>query len=320
MSNILQTPKTIPEYLELLRAALKGKDPALVQDALYDAEEYLRAELAEHPDQDEASVLEKVSSSYGAPDEVAEIYSEREVVISEAFRSPRASIAPTKSSEGVASVGVSVNKKPQNPVAWFFGVAADPRAYAALFYMLLSLATGIFYFTWAVTGLSLSLGFMILIIGIPFAVLFMGSVWALSLVEGRLVETMLGVRMPRRPAYVNREGGFLTRIKDILVDPRTWATLLYMLLMLPLGIVYFTIAVTALSMSLAFMFAPLAYLFGDANDMAFTFNGVAVIDQPWVIIPMFILGALGIFVTLHVARGIGKLHGMMAKHLLVKIA
>ena len=318
MTNISQTPKTIPEYLELLRAALKGKDPALLQDALYDAEEYLRAELAEHPEQDEASVLEKVASSYGAPHEVAEIYSEREVIISEAFRSPRASIAQTKNSEGVAGVGVSVNKKPQNPIAWFFGVAADPRAYAALFYMLLSLATGIFYFTWAVTGLSLSLGFMFLIIGIPFAVLFMGSVWALSLVEGRLVETMLGVRMPRRPAYVNQEGGFLTRIKEILVDPRTWATLLYMLLMLPLGTIYFSIALIALVSSLALMFAPLAYIFGDVSDMAFTLNDVAVVDQPWVIIPMFIAGALGIFVTLHVARGIGKLHGMMAKHLLVK--
>lgn len=320
MTKITNTPKTIPEYLDLLRAALAGKDPALVQDALYDAEEYLRAELAEHPEQDEASVLEKVATSYGAPEEVAEIYNEREIVVSEAFRSPRASISPTKNSAGVASVGVSVNNKPQNPIAWFFGVAADPRAYAALFYMLLSLATGTFYFSWAVTGLSMSVGFMILIIGIPFAVLFMGSVWALSLVEGRLVETMLGVRMPRRPAYVNREGGFLTRIKEILVDPRTWATLLYMVLMLPLGIIYFTIAVTALSVSLAFLCAPLAYLFGDAGDMTFTFNGIPLIDQPWIIIPMFIVGALGIFVTLHVARGIGKLHGMMAKHLLVKIA
>ena len=317
MSKHIQTPKTIPEYLELLRTALKGKDPALMQDALYDAEEYLRAELAEHPEQDEASVLERVATSYGAPDEVAEIYSEREVVISEAFRSPRASIAPTKSSEGVASVGVSVNKKPQNPVAWFFGVAADPRAYAALFYMLLSLATGIFYFTWAVTGLSLSLSLMILIIGIPFAVLFMGSVWALSLVEGRLVETMLGVRMPRRPAYVSREGGFLTRMKDILVDPRTWATLLYMLLMLPLGNIYFTIALIGLVLSLSFIATPIVYLMGYADHVQ-VFN-VTLLEQPWIMIPMFIIGALGIFVTLHVARGIGKLHGMMAKHLLVKI-
>ncbi len=320
MSNNLNTPKTIPEYLDLLRAALKGKDPALVQDALYDAEEYLRAELAEHPEQDEASVLEKVASSYGAPEEVAEIYNEREVAVSEAFRSPRASIQQTQASAGVASVGVSVNKKPQNPIAWFFGVAADPRAYAALFYMLLSLATGIFYFTWAVTGISLSAGFMILIIGIPFTVLFMGSVWALSLVEGRLVETMLGVRMPRRPAYGKREGGFLERIKEILVDPRTWATLLYMLLMLPLGITYFTIAVTALSLSLSLLLAPVTYLTGYAHDITLTFNGMTLADEPMLMIPMFIAGAFGIFVTLHVARGIGKLHGMMAKHLLVKIA
>jgi len=320
MNNISSTPKTIPEYLDLLRAALKDKDPALVQDALYDAEEYLRSELAQYPDEDEASVVAKVASSYGAPDEVAEIYNEREVAVSEAFRSPRASIQQTQSSAGVASVGVSVNKKPQNAIAWFFGVAADPRAYAALFYMLLSLATGIFYFTWAVTGLSLSAGLMILIIGIPFAVLFMGTVWALSLVEGRLVETMLGVRMPRRPAYGKREGGFLERIKEILTDARTWATLLYMLLMLPLGSIYFTIAITALSLSLSFLLAPLAYLMGYANEISLSFNGVYLSDEPWMVVPMFIVGALGIFVTLHVARGIGKLHGMMAKHLLVKVS
>lgn len=318
MSNNTSTPKTIPEYLELLRAALKGKDPALVQDALYDAEEYLRSELAQYPSEDEVNIVAKVASSYGAPEEVAEIYNEREVAVSEAFRSPRASTPQTHSSAGVASVGVSVNKKPQNPIAWFFGVAADPRAYAALFYMLLSLATGTFYFTWAVTGLSLSLGFMILIIGIPFAVLFMGSVWALSLVEGRLVETMLGVRMPRRPTYVNREGGFLTRIKEILVDVRTWATLLYMMLMLPLGNIYFSIALIGLAMSLGFLATPIVYFMGYAEYVQI-FN-FTLLDQPWLMFPMFIAGALGIFVTLHVARGIGKLHGMMAKHLLVKIA
>lgn len=39
-------PATIPQYLDQLREALRDADPALVQDALYDAEEYLRAELA----------------------------------------------------------------------------------------------------------------------------------------------------------------------------------------------------------------------------------------------------------------------------------
>ena len=31
----LNVPRTIPDYLEQLRAALAGADPALVQDALY---------------------------------------------------------------------------------------------------------------------------------------------------------------------------------------------------------------------------------------------------------------------------------------------
>jgi uncharacterized membrane protein len=317
MNKMSHTPKTINEYLNLLRDALKGKDSALVQDALYDAEEYLRAELAEHPDQDESSVIEKVAGSYGAPEEVAEIYNDREVAVSAAFRSSRITIEKlSEASIGVASLGAP--KKPQSAIAWFFGVAADPRAYAALFYMLLSLATGIFYFTWATTGLSLSAGLMILIIGIPFAIFFMGTVWVLSLVEGRLVETMLGVRMPRRPVYKSHEGGFFARIRRMLGDIRTWATLLYMVLMLPLGITYFTIAVTALSVSFSFIAAPVLYLLGYADHVQFAMNGFTMADQPWMCIPMFVVGVLGVFITLHIARGIGKLHGMLAKHLLVK--
>jgi len=175
------TPRTIVEYLNQLRAALRGADPALIQDALYDAEEHLRAELADQPGRDEAAMLEQVVGSYGAPDEVAEIYRDQEIKIQRAIRPPP---APQR----------------RSLAGRFFGVAADARTYGALFYMLLSLATGIFYFTWAVTGVSMSAGLSVLIIGIPFVVLFFGSVRGLSLLEGRIVETMLGVRMPRRPA------------------------------------------------------------------------------------------------------------------------
>ena len=38
-------PRSIDQYLRQLREALAGEDSALVQDALYDAEEYLRAEI-----------------------------------------------------------------------------------------------------------------------------------------------------------------------------------------------------------------------------------------------------------------------------------
>ena len=49
----------------------------------------------------------------------------------------------------------------------------DPHAYAALFYMVLALATGIFYFTWVVAGFSTAAGLSVTIVGIPLLILFL---------------------------------------------------------------------------------------------------------------------------------------------------
>jgi uncharacterized membrane protein len=293
-------PTSIPAYLDHLRRSLAGADPALVQDALYDAEEYLRSELAENPGRSEAEVIAAVASSYGAPDEVADIYRDTEATVQTALRAP-----PPPQRKSLAGR--------------FFGVAADPRAYASLFYMVLALATGIFYFTWVVAGLSMSAGFAVLIIGIPFVILFFGSVRVLSLVEGRIVEVMLGERMPRRPLYSARGRGIWRRIGDMFSDPRTWSTMLYMLLMLPLGILYFSVAAALAGSALGLIAAPLALLPGvELNVWMF---GIDLPEEaPWLLPLVALVGVLLLFATLHLARGIGRLHGRFAKHLLVKSA
>lgn len=299
-------PHTIPEYLEQLRRSLAGADPAMVQDALYDAEEYLRSELAENPDRSEAEVIAAVASSYGAPDEVADIYRDTEATVQTALRSPVP--PPRKSAFGR-----------------FFGVVADPRTYASLFYMVLALATGIFYFTWVVAGFSTTLGLSITIVGIPLLILFFGSVRVLSLVEGRIVEVMLGERMPRRPLYTARGRSIWQRIGDMFTDPRTWSTMLYMLLMLPLGIIYFTLATTLLAIGISFVLAPIASWtgIGDAwlhsnHVVLYGVDGVPV--EGALLLPMLLGGVLLLFATLHLARAIGRGHGLLAKHLLVKTA
>jgi uncharacterized membrane protein len=297
------TPKTIPEYLDQLRHELRAADPALLQDALYDAEEYLRSELAANPGTDEATLLANIATSYGAPEEVAAIYRDTEVRVSKALSPPPAVVRRSLAGQ-------------------FFGVATDSRAWMALFYMLLSLATGIVYFTVVTTGLSMSLGLAILIIGIPFAILFIGIVRLLSLVEGRMVEVMLGERMPRRPLYAERGVPLLTRIGRMFTDPRTWSTMLYMLLMLPLGIVYFTVAVTGLSLSLGLMGGAVAAAMGSMGlgESHLNLYPAPMWDSVLWIPVLFAAGALGLFVMLHLARGIGQLHGALAKHLLVKTA
>lgn len=327
--NIEYTPRTlpttIPEYLEQLRAALAGADPAMIQDALYDAEEYLRSELAEQAGKSEAEVIAGVAGSYGAPEEVAEIYRETEVTVSRALRSPGMRITPAAVAAAAAApaVGAAIPPAPAPPpprslLARFFGVALDPHTYGALFYMLLSLATGTFFFTWVVTGLSLSVSLLIVIIGIPVLLLFLGSVRVLSLVEGRIIETMLGVRMPRRPTYTDKSQSWLARIGAMFSDVRTWLTMLYFLLMLPLGVLYFSVATTLLSLSLALVFAPLGELLFN-QPMGIWIDGVNVASALWLWPVSATVGVLLLFGTLHLARGIGKLHGAMAKHLLVRL-
>lgn len=179
--------------------------------------------------------------------------------------------------------------------------------------MLLSLLTGVFYFTWVVTGASLSIGLLILIIGVPLLVLFFDSVRVLSLVEGRVVETLLGVRMLRRPQHPGLQGSWLQRIGAMFTDVRTWSTMLYFVLMLPLGTLYFTVSCTLLSLGLAA--SPLVVLFD--NTAVLTWDGVDITGS-WLTLPLFAVGVLLLFVTLHLARAFGKLHGMFAKQQLVK--
>ena len=291
-------PTTIPAYLERLRRALDGCDPALAQDALYDAEDYLRSELAAHPHKSEAEVIAAVAGSYGAPNEVADIYRDTEVKVQTALRPP----APPKR---------------ESMAGRFFGVLTDPHTYGSLFYMLLAMATGTFYFSWVVTGASLSLGLAILIIGIPFVILFIGATRILALVEGRIVEVMLGERMPRRPLYSDKTLPVLERIGAMFTDPRTWATMLYFMAMLPLGIAYFTVVVAGMATSLALIATPIAALLGFEGTLMMDGYDVWAVAAPWQWLVAMIAGVLLLFVTLHVARFVGRMHGRLAKTMLV---
>lgn len=302
--NISLQPETVQGYLEALTGALRaqGCPPGLIVDALTDCEEHLRNEIAQNPELTEAEVLASVVATYGEPAEIAEEYKAMEATLSGPF--PKSDQPPEERKYG------------------FFNVVSDPRTYGALVYMLLSLATGIFYFTWVVTGLSLSVGLFILIIGIPFALLFIGSVRVLAHVEGRIVEALLGVRMPRRlPVESPAQETIFARIKDALIDIRTWSSMFYLLLMLPLGIVYFVIAVTGLACSIGLTGGAMAGLItGHVN--------IQMDENTWIqhflmtapgLIVLAIVGLLLFFVILHIARGVGALHARIAEILLVRL-
>lgn len=288
----------IDGYLESLRTALAGADPALVQDALYDAEEYLRAEISEcgRSGADDAACFAAAVERYGTPEEVAAAYLETEITVARALGSPAV-------------------RQTSGPWARFFGIVADARGYGALFYLILSLLTGTLYFTLVTVMLPAGIGLLPVGVGAIILLLFFAIIRALSLAEGRIVEVLLGVRMPRRPRGALPEGDVFDRVKHWLTDRRTWTSILYMVLQLPLGIVYFTVVTTALSMSAAAVAYPIAQSL--TSYPLLQFGGYGYLLETWAVPLVIALGLLGFVVTLHLCRGIGALHAAYAKALLV---
>ena len=294
-------PDTVNAYLGQLRAALKGAPAGLISDALADCEDHLNSEIAQNPDLTETQILAAVVETYGTPAEIAEEYRDMEHTISTPFPQPEA--------RDERRFG-------------FFNVVSDPRTYGALLYMLLAMPTGIFYFTWALVGTILSLVFSVFIIGIPFTLIFIASVRVLSHVEGRIVEALLGVRMPRRlPSSVPVDEGLWTKIKEAFSDIRTWSSLFYMLLRLPLGITYFVIGVVGLALSIG-------VTGGSVYSLITGESHIQISDAPYLqhflhtapgLIVLALCGILLFFLVLHVARAIGWIHGKIAEALLVRL-
>nr|MBP6439566.1 sensor domain-containing protein [Thermomonas sp.] len=139
----------------------------------------------------------------------------------------------------------------------------------------------------------------------------------LALVEGRIVEVMLGERMPRRPLYSDKGLPVLQRIGAMFTDPRTWGTMLYFLAMLPLGITYFTVVVVALSLGAAMIALPFGHWFGFGEYIRL--DGFSLFDPSsmWTWPLSILAGVLLLFATLHLARFIGRMHGKLAKAMLV---
>ncbi len=164
--------------------------------------------------------------------------------------------------------------------------------------------------------MSMSLGLLVLIIGLPFTGLFILSVRGLALVEGRIVEALLGVRMPRRPFFSGKNSGWLGRFKTIVSDKHTWLSIVYMLLQLPLGIIYFTVFISLIALSLSGFAIPIMQLGFDIPILFF--NGVPYYVPVWLMPLTVIAGILVIILTMHLSKVIGQMHGALAKALLVR--
>jgi len=290
----------IKTYLEELKRELEGMDTALVQDALSDAEEFLTTAvedgLASHPGETDANVLGGIIDKYGTPAEVAAAYRGMESPFPGLVRPAR----PSKTKKGLSE---------------YFGVITDLKAWGSFLYMVLSFVTGSVYFGWALVGASFSAMSLILIIGIPLASLFLLSVRGLALLEGRVVEALLGTRMPRKPLFVSPNLRWVDKLKALFTESVTWRSLLYMIIQLPLGYIYFGLSAALLTFSLALITSPVVEL---TIHKPLELLGGETFTPVWLLPFLSAAGFFLLALTLHLAKWVGKVHGRWAKSMLVR--
>ncbi len=292
---------TVEDYLNALKQEMQGIDSATMQDALADSEEHLRTALQVSQDTqtglDSSVRLSTIIEQYGSPEETAAAYAEVE-------RRTRSGLTRTS------------NKNKRSGLGLFFGIYADPKAWGALLYMLITFLTGIVYFTWAVTGISVSISFALFIFGLPVMLLFLLSVRGAAWLEGRLVEALLGIRMPRRPLFAPQNIKWKDRLLSLVTDKHTWFSFLYMNLQFVLGTIYFVILVTSFAISLSGIAIPIVQ---EVFNLPIVVQpGPAEYYLPQWGYPLVVLAGLLLWtVTMHLIKWVGGLHGQYAKALLV---
>lgn len=294
------TNKAIDVYLSQLRKELSSSDKAIIQDALADAEEHLHTALENERTEDanlsDDGAIQAIIADYGTPKEIAD-----------AYRAVETYASPTLAGVRRQSNG--------NVLGRFFGIYSDTRAWGALLYMFVAFLTGVIYFTWAFTGLSVAITFALFIFGLPFAAFFVISIKGLGLLEGRIVEALLGIRMPRRPVFSPPNLKWRERLKAQLLDKYTWLTISYMALQGVLGTIYFMLFISLIAFSLAFMAMPITQLvFGLPIG---NIDGVHYF-LPEALLPLVVLfGLVLLTASMHLAKLLGRLHRRYAKFMLV---
>ncbi len=292
--------KDVHEFLEKLKVELKGCDPALIQDALSDAETHLQTaleeELVDSPGVPPSEILSHIIEKYGTPQEVAAAYLTIEPHISPSLEAP--SRRDTRSFLGK-----------------FFGVLAESRAWGAFFYMLLALITGMIFGSWALFAGLISSFSLVFIIGLPLFGLFLLSIRGIALLEGRIVEALLGVRMPRRPLFLKKGMSWSDRYIALVKDKYSWRALLYSVMLFPLGFIYSAFFSLLFVLSVGFITSPILEL---VFRVPLDLFGDNVFTPVWFLPVVCLAGFALLPATFHLAKLVGKIHGRFAKSMLVK--
>lgn len=182
----------------------------------------------------------------------------------------------------------------------------------AIIHLMLNMPLGIAYFAVLAAVVSVGLGLLITLVGIPILIGAGGLVRTLGNFERARSNAFLGtsLREPYRPA--DAAAGWLERLSAVVKDPATGRDFLFLMLRLPVGIFTFTTMVAVWSVSAALLASPVTYGLGFFRVQ---FGGW-VFDGPGVMVVTTLGGVVMALLAFGVTRGLVRLEAALAAALL----
>ncbi|WP_230421398.1 sensor histidine kinase [Actinomadura soli] len=146
----------------------------------------------------------------------------------------------------------TVANSPWTPLA----MLRSSLTWRSAIYLAVSMAFGLGWFIALVVGLSLSLGLLIIWVGLPMLALMMVAWRFGAMLERQLVRAAFGVRIASPYRRLPEGRNPLTKLKGMAGDPATWKDLAYLAVLFPITLVEFVVSVTVWAATGMLLFMP----------------------------------------------------------------
>lgn len=199
-----------------------------------------------------------------------------------------------------------------------FADIVSARTWRMTMYFLLVLLTGMVWSQIIIHGFAFGVGLFLLWVGIPILLLTLVIARWGAQAERRLLRWAFDVDIPSPYRPVGQSSVF-GGLKIRAADPATWKDCVYLVLLLPLGVVWFTVTTTLWSIALGLVTLPIYYRFlPDGHFRLFEADGEpwVVVDTWWKAIVALLLGLLVALAVPYVLRACGRVHVWVARKLL----
>jgi len=195
----------------------------------------------------------------------------------------------------------------------YFRVVVQPQTYLNLVYLLLSFPLGLLYFIFLITGVSVGLPLVFLLVGVIILAAVFAVSWQMAAFERGLAVSLLHIKIPPMANSVSQPASFWQKIRNYLANPVTWKGLLFLLCKFPLGIINFVLVISILAIALVMIAAPFIYPWA-TYDLGFT-----VVNSLTGALLVTIFGLLVTPAGLHLLNFLTRIQGEFARVMLGQV-